>query len=253
MSPVSPEQLYFWMMAFIRAGGLLAMTPVFSGKNIPVPVRVAIAAFLAYAAGGYVKTVLPLPGDMLALILGCFHELMTGLLMGLAVRILFYAIEIAGQIISTEIGLVMSSQLDPLSQNSSTAIGTALFYLGSLLFLLSGAHHAMFAAFLRSFALSPPGTIGLSGAAGEVFVQTSGSIFLIAVQMAAPILATNFVVTLSFAILGKAAPSMNVFSESFAARILAGLTLLGLTMGLTAQLVLSHLQRVPELMLRLIP
>ena len=71
--------------------------------------------------------------------------------------------------------------------------------------------------------------------------------------MAAPILATNFVVTLSFAILGKAAPSMNVFSESFAARILVGMTLLGLTMGLTAQLVLSHFQNAPELMLRLIP
>ena len=250
---MKPEQLFFWMMAFIRAGGLLMMTPVFSGKMIPIPVRLAIAGFLAYAAGGFVTMPAAIPGDMLALILGSLHELVTGLLMGLAVRLVFFAIEMAGQIISTEIGLVMSAQVDPVSQNSSTSIGTALFYLGSLLFLLSGAHHAMFAAFLRSFTISPPGSIGLSGAAGEVFVQSSGSIFLIAVQMAAPILATNFVVTLSFAILGKAAPSMNVFAESFAARILAGMTLLGLTMGLTAQLVLSHFQNAPELMLRLIP
>ncbi len=247
------EQLFFWMMAFIRAGGLLMMTPVFSGKTIPVPVRIALAAFLAYAAGGVVAVPVAIPSDMLSLILGAFHELMTGLLMGLAVRLVFFAVEMAGQIISTEIGLVMSAQVDPVSQNSSTSIGTALFYLCSLLFLSSGAHHAMFAAFLRSFAISPPGSIGLSGAAGEVFVQSSGSIFFIAVQMAAPILATNFVVTLSFAILGKAAPSMNVFAESFAARILVGMTLLGLTMGLTAQLVLSHFQNAPELMLRLIP
>ncbi len=250
---MKPEQLCFWMMAFIRAGGLLAMTPVFSGKTIPIPVRIAIAGFLAYAAGGFVNSEAVVPADLLSLILGSFHELMTGLLMGLAVRLVFFAIEIAGQIVSTEIGLVMSAQLDPLSQNSSTSIGTALFYLGSLLFLLSGAHHAMFAAFIRSFAISPPGSIGLAGSAGEVFVKSSGSIFLIAVQMAAPILATNFVVTLSFAILGKAAPSINVFAESFAARILAGLSLMGLTMGLTAQLVLSHFQNVPELMLRLIP
>ena len=250
---MKPEQLFFWMMAFIRAGGLLMMTPVFSGKMIPIPVRLALAGFLAYAATGFVPMPAAIPGDMLTLILGSLHELVTGLLMGLAVRLVFFAIEMAGQIISTEIGLVMSAQLDPVSQNSSTSIGTALFYLGSLLFLLSGAHHAMFAAFLRSFTISPPGSTGLSGAAGEVLVQSSGSIFLIAVQMAAPILATNFVVTLSFAILGKAAPSMNVFAESFAARILAGMTLLGLTMGLTAQLVLSHFQNAPELMLRLIP
>ena len=253
MISVNPEQLYFWMMAFIRAGGLLAMTPVFSGKTIPVPVRIAIAAFLGYAACGHLDRGAPLPGDVLMLVLGSFRELMTGLCMGLAVRLVFFAIETAGQIVSTEMGLVMSSQLDPVSQNNSTSVGTALFYLGSLLFLLSGAHHAVFAAFLRSFAISPPGALTAGRSAGEVFVQHSGSIFLIALQMAAPILATNFVVTFSFAILGKAAPSMNVFSESFAARILAGLALLGLTMGLTAQLVLSHFQNAPELMLRLIP
>lgn len=247
------ESLQFWMMAFIRSSGLLAMTPVFSGKNIPVPVRLALAAFLAYAAGGTVKVHPPLPGDVMALALGAVHELAIGLLMGMAIRIIFYAIEIAGQIVSTEMGLVMSAQIDPVSQNNSTSIGTALFYLGSLLFLLSGAHHATFAAFVRSFEISVPGAMGLDRSAGEVFVENTGNIFLIAVQMAAPLLATNFVVTLSFAILGKAAPSMNVFAESFSVRIIAGLALVGLTMGLTAQLVLSHVQRSPELMLRLIP
>ena len=247
------EQLFFWMMAFIRAGGLLMMTPVFSGKMIPVPVRIAIAGFLAYAASGFVAVPAAIPGDMLTLILASLHELVTGLLMGLAVRLVFFAIEMAGQIISTEIGLVMSAQLDPVSQNSSTSIGTALFYLGSLLFLLSGAHHAMFATFVRSFELSPPGAFMASRNVGELFIQSTGSIFLIAVQMAAPVMAINFIVTLTFAILGKAAPGMNVFSESFSVRIFAGLTLLGLTLGLTAQLVLSQLRQSPELMLRLIP
>ena len=71
--------------------------------------------------------------------------------------------------------------------------------------------------------------------------------------MAAPLMAINFIVTLTFAILGKAAPGINAFSESFAARIFAGLTIFGLTLGLTAQIVLSHLRESPELMLRLIP
>jgi flagellar biosynthesis protein FliR len=66
-------------------------------------------------------------------------------------------------------------------------------------------------------------------------------------------MAVNFTVTLTFAILGKAAPGMSVFTESFSVRILAGLTLLGLTLGLTAQIVLSHLRESPEVMLRLLP
>ncbi len=247
------EQLHLWMMAFIRSGGLLALSPVFSGKMIPVPLRVALAAFLAYVVSGNVHGPVPLPGDVVTLVLSAAHELMIGLMMGLGMRLVFYSIEMAGQIISTEIGLVMSAQIDPISQNNSTSIGTALFYFGSLLFLLSGAHHAMFAAFLRSFELAPPGQLMGSRNVGEVLVHNTGNIFLVAVQMAAPVMAVNFIVTTTFAILGKAAPGMNVFSESFAVRIFAGLTLLGLTLGLTAQLVLSQLRQSPELMLRLIP
>ena len=247
------EQLHFWMMAFVRSGGLLALSPIFSGKMIPVPLRVAIAAFLACVASGFQHAPVPMPGDVITLIFSAAHELLIGLLMGFGMRLVFYAIEFAGQIISTEIGLVMSSQIDPISQNNSTPVGTALFYLGSLLFLLSGAHHAMFATFMRSFELAPPGAFMVSRNVGELLIQSTGNIFLIAVQLAAPVMAINFIVTLTFAILGKAAPGMNVFAESFSVRIFAGLTLLGLTLGLTAQLVLSQLRQSPELMLRLIP
>ena len=128
-----------------------------------------------------------------------------------------------------------------------------MFHLGALLFLFSGAHHYVLAAFLRSFELSPPGMLSFQANAGEVFVRSTGNIFLVAVQISAPVMAVNFIVTLTFAILGKAAPSMNVFAESFAARILVGMTLLGLTLGVTAQLVLTELRNAPELMLRLIP
>ena len=88
---------------------------------------------------------------------------------------------------------------------------------------------------------------------GKIFATGTGNIFLLAVQMAAPLMALNFVVTLTFAILSKAAQGVNAFAESFPVRIAAGLTLLALALGLTAQLVLSGLQTAPELMLRLIP
>lgn len=247
------EQLHVWLMAFVRSGGLLLLSPVFSGKMIPVPLRIAIAAFLAYVVSGLARVAVPLPSDVIGLVFSATHELLIGLMMGLGMRLVFFAIEFAGQVISTEVGLVMSSQLDPISQNNSTPIGSAFFYFGSLLFLISGAHHAMFAAFVRSFEIAPPGAIAATRNIGELFVHSTGNIFLSAVQMAAPIMAINFIVTLAFAILGKAAPGINVFSESFAVRIFAGLTLLGLTLGLTAQLVLSQMRQSPELMLRLIP
>ena len=71
--------------------------------------------------------------------------------------------------------------------------------------------------------------------------------------MAAPLIAVNFIISLTFSILGKAAPTLNVFGESFAVRIVVGLTLLGLTLTLAAQLIIQTLTKSSELMLRLIP
>ncbi|MGB8170745.1 MAG: flagellar biosynthetic protein FliR [Chthoniobacteraceae bacterium] len=250
---MNEQDMFVWMMAFVRTGGLFAILPVFSAKGMPVLFRVALTAFLSWTVMATLREPATVPADLITLVLATAHELIIGLLMGLGARLVFYAIEMAGQLISTEMGLSMSTLFDPMSQNSPTPIGLAMYQLGTLLFLLSGAHHYVLAAFLRSFELSPPGLLSFHANAGEVFVRSTGNIFLVAVQIAAPIMAVNFIVTLTFAILGKAAPSMNVFSESFAARILVGLTFLGLTLGVTAQLVLTELRNAPELMLRLIP
>lgn len=247
------DLLYSGMMVFIRAGGLVALLPVFSGQSVPVQIRLAIALVLAYLGAAQVQLGSAIPPDVIGLIAVAVRELFIGLLMGFTIRLIFYAVEFAGQVMSTEIGLSVSSQIDPISHNDSSSVGTALFYLGSLLFLLSGCHHAVFLAFLRSFEIAPVGALALHRSVAEVFVAATGNIFLLALQMAAPLLAVNFVVTFAFVILGKAAPSINVFSESFSVRVLTGIILLGLTLGLTAQAVLNALQGSPELMLRVIP
>lgn len=250
---MTPEFLFIWMMVFVRAGGIMALMPVFSGQNVPVQIRVAVAAMLAWFVSGFVHLKTGVPADLPTLVFAATHELFIGLLMGFGMRLIFYAIDFAGQVMSTEVGLTMSSEIDPISRNSSSPVSIALFYFGSLLFLISGCHHAMFAAFLRSFDLAPIGGLVFHRNVAEILVGGTGKIFLVAVQMAAPLMAVNFVVNFTFAILGKAAPSINVYAESFSVRILAGIALLGLTVGLTAQIALSYLRESPELVLRLIP
>ena len=147
---------------------------------------------------------------------------------GSVARLVFYSIEFAGQVMATEMGLMMSAQIDPISRTNSTPVGIALFYIGLLLFLFSGSHHLVFAAFLRSFDIAPIGMLKFSHDMAELFVSSTGKIFLVGVQMAAPLMAVNFIVTFTFAVLGKAAPGINVFTESFSVRILAGLANVGI-------------------------
>jgi len=240
-------------MLFVRAGGMIALLPAVSAAPVPVQVRVALAGFLAYAASGYVHLQGGPPADVGALIVVMLHELLIGLLMGFGARLIFYAVEFGGQIMATEMGLTMSTHIDPFSHSTNTTVETLLFYLSVMLFFLSDCHHAVILAFLRSFQIAPVGVPEFTRNVAEYFVMQTGNIFLVALQMAAPLMAVNFTVTFTFAILGKAAPGMSVFSESFPVRILAGLILLSLTLGLTAQIVLSQLRESPEIMLRLIP
>ena len=245
--------LLAWFLAAVRTTGMMLLAPVFSGKAIPTPLKAIITLFLAYVAAGFAGVTTQLPTSMGGMVVALVLELMVGLFMGWGIRLVAYAVDFAGQVISTELGFTMGQQLDPMSGGSSNAVGSLLFAFGSLVFLTCGAHHTVIDAFLRSYQVAPMGSLAGSREVGFLIVQSTGQIFHIALQMAAPLICVNFVISLIFSILGKAAPAMNVFSESFAVRIVVGMLLLGLTLGLTAQLMQDYLSKTPELMFRLIP
>ena len=70
--------------------------------------------------------------------------------------------------------------------------------------------------------------------------------FVIALQLAAPVMAVSFIVSLVFSVLGRAVPQMNVFHESFTIRTLAGLSVFGVTLQLMAAHIDNYLRRLPE-------
>lgn len=247
-----PTTIYALMLIFSRAGGLLTLAPAFSGQSVPAVIRVALAFLLATIFVNLVPLPREVPNHFLLLALALAHEIVIGLLMGMAVRLIFYALEMAGQIMSTEIGLMMSTSLDPVTRSESSPVATGLTYLGIVIFFASGAHHLMIMAFLRSFELVPAAAGNFDPRVADVVVGQSGRIFLLAVQMAAPLIAINFLVNLSLAILSRAAPTINAFLLSIPIQIFAGMTVLSMVIGLTAHYVLSALDGVPELMLRFI-
>ncbi len=247
------ELLEFWFLSSLRATGLMLVSPIFSSKAVPAPLRVMIALFASFLAALVHKPTNTMPAGLGGLIVAAFVELMIGLFMGWAVRLVLNGVEVASHIISSELGFNMGQQIDPMSDTSESAIGQLLMSFGSLCFLISGAHQAVLAAFLRSYSIAPVGALTGNEGSGFLLVSATGKIFQTGLQMAAPLIAVNFIISLTFSILGKAAPATNVFGESFAVRIVVGLTLLGITLTLASQLLLSALQESPELMLRVIP
>lgn len=247
------DLLILWFLSSLRATGLMMVSPVFSSRAVPAPLRVMLALFAALLAAMVQKSPQVLPASLGALVVAAIVEIMIGLFMGWAMRLVLNGVEMASHVISSELGFTMGQQIDPMSDTPENAIGQLLMSFGSLLFLISGAHQAVLSAFLYSYEIAPVGTLRGNEGAGALLVGATGKIFQAGIQMAAPLVAVNFIISLTFSILGKAAPSTHVFGESFAVRIVVGLTLLGMTLTLAAQLLLTALKQAPELMLRLIP
>lgn len=246
---LSVELLHVGLLVSARAGALLFFFPLFAGKAIPKPVRLAVALSLAWMAAPFVAAAPP-SLHLGGFVLSFATEILIGLFMGMAVRMVFFTLELAGQVISTELGLMMSRALDPVNNTNSTIVARILFYLGILVLLTTGIHHEFLLAFVRSFELIPAGA-GMPLTAGniETLVRDSGRVFTLGLQMAAPFIAVNFVVTLTFAVMGKAVPKMNVLMVSFAVRIWLGAFMLLLTLGLLTRYILVRASEAPENML----
>lgn len=242
--------VYTWLLVFLRVSAFLLVLPFFSVSNFPVTLRVALAALMALLLAPLVH---PFAGGGVGLadFVGVMsQEVAVGLLMGFISRMVFYAVDLAGNLVASELGLNMGIIFNPLEGHSSQVPGMVLFFLASVVMFTLDLHHWVLAGFQQTYAVLPIGGAALSGALFETVVKHSSRIFVVAVQISAPIIAVSFVVVLVFSVLSRAVSQMNVFSESFAFRIAGGLIVFGFTLQLTAQHVLNYLRRLPEDLLR---
>lgn len=246
-----PNDPIIWMLVFARVSAMLSIFPVFSSTYFPVHLRIALGALLAYFTATALPPVTLQPLGIGTLVGLMAMEICVGLLLGFIGRMLFYALDVAGAVMSTEMGLMLAADFNPASGARSDAPAVILNFLAITLFMSLDLHHSFLVGFQRTYEFLPIGAAHLSGGLlTDVLARTSG-IFLAAVQIAAPIIAVSFVVSLVFTVLGRAVPQMNVFTESFAFRTLAGLTVFGLTLNLMAQHITNYLHAIPEDMLRI--
>jgi flagellar biosynthetic protein FliR len=238
--------LQTWMLVFLRVSAFLLVLPFFSFSNFPVTLRVALAALAALLLAPLIPAV-PLGKLGFPALVGLMaQEISVGLLLGFVSRMVFYAVDLAGNFVSSELGLNMGAIFNPLEGQSSQVPGMILFFLASVVMFTLDLHHWVLAGFQRTYSVLPVGAAHLNGALFETVLKQTSHIFVVALQISAPVIAVSFVITLVFSVLSRAVSQMNVFSESFAFRVAGGLIVFGFTLQLTAQHVLNYLRRLPE-------
>jgi flagellar biosynthesis protein FliR len=247
---MSSDLLSAWLMVFLRVSGLLAVFPIFSAQHCPVRIRIALGALVAFLIAPGLSAGAPAGDNFWRLAGLMLSEVGIGLLLGFISRMVFFAVEVAGSLITTEVGISLTSVLNPLNSAQATTPAVLLNYLTAVVWLSLDLHHWMLVTFQRTYALLPIGGAHLREAVVTDLLHGCAQLFVVALQMAAPVMAVSFIISLVFSVLGRAVPQMNVFTESFALRILAGLAVFGLTCQLMAQHIINYLNRLPEDVLR---
>lgn len=239
-----------WMLVFVRASAFLSILPIFTMLNVPVQMRVALGALLAVLVAPTLPA-FPLERlgfpDLLALY---GQEAVCGLLIGFVTRMVFFASDFAGQLISNEMGLNIASIFDPVNARPTQAPAMVMFLLTCVLMMSLDLHHWLLTGFQYTYTLLPIGGARLRDALFTNIVDHTSRVFLVGLQIAGPLIAASFLAMLLLAFLGRLVPQMNVFAESFSVRIACGLAVFALTLEISAQHILNGLHRLPEDMMR---
>lgn len=222
-----PEPLVLgFVLALVRSGAWVSISPPFSEGSVPVFVRAGIAAGLALAAAP-VAGKGPLPLTTPELIGALVYQAVIGAALGFFIKLAFEAFSAAGSLVDLFSGLDLPPSLDPLSLQQEPLVAQLYHITALTLLFTTDADLVVVRGFLGSF-----GTLGVSlaslGALEHAALSHLSGFFLSAVEMAGPLILVLFLAQVVLALLAKAAPQANVFLLGFPLQILVAILGLGI-------------------------
>ena len=234
MISLTDAQLNTWLINFIwpltRILGLIMVAPVFGHRAVPGRVKIGLGIFISLIIA---PTLPPMPDVGLGSWHGLFilvQQLLIGVAIGFVMRIVFAAVEAAGEIVGLQMGLGFASFFDPQSAGQTLVLARFFNMLALLVFLAVNAHLLLLGVLVDSFQSLPISPQPLS-AAGFYNVAAFGStVFAVGLQLALPVIAIMLMTNLSLGILTRSAPQLNIFAIGFPITLGVGLIVLDLTL-----------------------
>jgi flagellar biosynthetic protein FliR len=228
MIGISEAQLLAWLnpllWPFLRCLALFAGMPLFSQRNVPLPVRIGLALFFAVAAQPSLPPMPVLPLDSPALTLTLVgQQLVIGLAMGFAVRLVFSALEFAGELVGLQMGLNFAGFFDPGTGSQGTATARFFGTLAAFLFVATNGHLMLIQALAQSFHAFPVGPEPFAFVREAQPQRWGAEIFMAGLWIAMPVMALLLFVNLALGIISRVAPQMNVFAVGFPLTVSTGL------------------------------
>lgn len=243
LSLLSVSTVITFLLIMFRVSGMLLTAPFFNGRAMPVQVKVGLAFAISILLFPLHAEKFLLPRDLIEFTIIAAQEIMLGLMLGFVADLIFLALHMAGEFISIQMGLSMSSILDPMTGVQVQAMGQIYFYLGLLIFLSLNVHHLLILAVNHSFDVLPLGhffDLSKIGVLSERILLLTGEMLTLSLLVAAPVMGVLLVTEVGLAFMSKVMPQMNVFMVAMPLKIGIGLTTLAICVPYISDLLIAR-------------
>ncbi|MFJ2990543.1 flagellar biosynthetic protein FliR [Collimonas sp. NPDC087041] len=233
MSPVlsvTSTQLSAWIVAFmwpfVRMLALISTSPVFGEKKVMRQVKVGLAALLAIAIGPTLGTMPNVPLVSAAGVWILIQQILIGAAMGFSMRLIFAAVQAAGDYAGLQMGLSFASFFDANSGGNTMVLSSFLNMLAMMIFLAVDGHLMVISTLAESFHILPVSDAPLSANGWHFLALAGANVFSAGLMLALPLIAAVLTLNLAMGILNRASPQLSIFAVGFPVTLLGGILIL---------------------------
>ncbi|MEY8877864.1 MAG: flagellar biosynthetic protein FliR [Leptothrix sp. (in: b-proteobacteria)] len=248
MIGLSDAQLMQWltplMWPFLRTLALLGSAPVLSLRSVPARVKISLALLVSFAAQASLPNLPVAPLDSPTGLMMVVQQVVIGLTLGFAARVVFAAVEFAGELIGLQMGLNFAGFFDPATGGQATATSRFFGIIGSLLFIVLNGHLLLVMAVVRSFEAFPVSDHPLAVITALQPQVWGAEIFKLGLWLALPIISMVLFVNLVLGVISRVAQQIQIFSVGFAITVSIGMIGMLLTLPMLQAPLMAALERM---------
>ena len=245
----SEQQVAAFFLVLARVSPLFLLAPLFSSKMIPARARAIIALALTVGLLGVVEHG-PIDLDPLAYGALIVKELVVGLAFAYALGAMFAAIQAAGALLDTMIGFSFGAMVDPVTGTQSTVLSQMYALFAVAIFIAIGGDAWVIKGLGHTYEAVPLLDSPAIGSMVHGAQVAFSGIFVAAFMIGAPVIVALIIVDAAFGVVSRVVPQMNIFAVGFPAKMVIGLTLIGVSLPFVSGFVAGQLQEAVALALR---
>ena len=226
VSAITANLDYFILM-FLRVSALIISSPIFGRKNVPNMLKIAFCVLITYVifSANPLGTAVSYNG-VIDFALLCIKELLFGLVMGFVTTLFFSLVQTAGQVMDMQMGFGMVSVFDVQSNISVPVTGNMLNVILLIAFFGVNGHLKLIYIVRATFSHIPVGQVALNAAIGLVALEVFVLAFLLAINVAMPLIASGMLGEVVLGFIVRAIPQMNVFVVGIPLKMFLGFLIL---------------------------